>query len=134
DQRDLWGTDQQPDEDEPRARLSIPRAERIFYMRYATTEGMPLDEIYELTHSDRWFLDHMQQIVEEEERIAAVGPLHSWTAEDFRRAKRCGFSDRQISRLIGSKDMQVRARRIELGVKPVFKSVDTCAAEFEAYT
>ena len=134
DQRDLWGTDQQPDEDELRARLSIPRAERIFYMRYAIKAGMSLDEIYELTHIDRWFLDHMQQIVEEEERIAAVGPLSAWTAEDFRRAKRYGFSDRQISRLIGSKDTQVRARRIELGVKPVFKSVDTCAAEFEAYT
>ncbi len=134
DQRDLWGTDQQPDEDELRARLSIPRAERIFYMRYAIKAGMSLDAIYELTHIDRWFLDHMKQIVEEEERIAAVGPLGSWTADDFRRAKRCGFSDRQISRLIGSKDTQVRARRIELGVKPVFKSVDTCAAEFEAYT
>jgi carbamoyl-phosphate synthase large subunit len=134
DNRDLWGTDQQPGDDEIRARLSIPRAERIFYIRYAIKAGIPLDEIHELSHIDRWFLDHMQQIVEEEEQIQTIGPLPNWTDKQFLHVKRLGFSDRQIARLIGSKDSQVRARRIELGVKPVFKSVDTCAAEFEAYT
>lgn len=134
DNRDLWGTDLQPDEDEIVARLSTPRAERIFYLRYAIKSGMTIDQIYELTHIDRWFLDHLQQIVEEEDRMAAVGPLSNWTATEFLRAKKAGFSDRQIAKLIDSNDSQVRARRIELGVKPVYKSVDTCAAEFEAQT
>lgn len=134
DNRDLWGTDAQPSEDEIRARLSTPRAERIFYMRYALKAGMSIEQIYELTHIDRWFLDHMAQIVEQEEEIAAGGPLENWTREMFWKAKRFGFSDRQIGRLVGSNEWQVRTKRLALGVRPVFKSVDTCAAEFEAYT
>ncbi len=134
DNRDLWGTEDQPSDGEIRARLSTPRAERIFYIRYAMKAGMSIDEIYELTHIDRWFLDHMLQIVEQEGFIKATGTLENWTREQFYKIKRFGFSDRQIGRLIGSNETQVRARRIELGVKPVFKSVDTCAAEFEAYT
>ncbi len=134
DSRDLWGTESQPSDDEIRARLSTPRAERIFYMRYAMKAGMSIDEIYELTHIDRWFLDHMLQIVEQEDVIAKAGPLENWTRELFFYIKRFGFSDRQIGKLIGTNEWQVRARRIELGVRPVFKSVDTCAAEFEAVT
>lgn len=134
DNRDLWGTEAQPSDDEIRARLSTPRADRIFYMRYALKAGMSIDEIYELTHIDRWFLDHMSRIVEEESVIAGYGSLENWTRDMFWGVKRIGFSDRQIARIIGCSEMQVRARRKELGVKPVFKSVDTCAAEFEAYT
>ncbi|MGV3484179.1 MAG: carbamoyl-phosphate synthase large subunit [Planctomycetaceae bacterium] len=134
DNRDLWGTDAQPSDEEIRARLSIPRADRIFYMRYAIKAGMPIEEIYELTHIDRWFLDQLAQIVEQESVIAGYGSLEKWTREQFRHVKRLGFSDRQIGRLIGGNEWQVRTRRIELGVRPVFKSVDTCAAEFEAYT
>jgi carbamoyl-phosphate synthase large subunit len=134
DNRDLWGTDAQPNDDEIRARLSTPRADRIFYMRYALKAGMSIDAIYELTHIDRWFLDHMSQIVEQESVIAGYGPLENWTRDLFWNVKRFGFSDRQIGKLIGCSEMQVRARRVELGVTPVFKSVDTCAAEFEAYT
>jgi carbamoyl-phosphate synthase large subunit len=134
DNRDLWGTDLQPSDDEIRARLSTPRADRIFYMRYALKAGMSINEIYELTHIDPWFLDHMSQIVEQEPVIVSNGPLENWTREMMWNTKRFGFSDRQIGRLLGSNEWQVRARRIELGVRPVFKSVDTCAAEFEAYT
>jgi len=134
DNRDLWGTEAQPNDDEIRARLSTPRADRIFYMRYAMKAGMSINEIYELTHIDRWFLDHMLQIVEQENVIAGYGALENWSRDKFWDIKRHGFSDRQIARLISSSETQVRAKRIELGVRPVFKSVDTCAAEFEAYT
>jgi carbamoyl-phosphate synthase large subunit len=134
DSRDLWGTDLQPSDEEIQARLSTPRADRIFYMRYALKAGMSIDAIYELSHIDRWFLDHMAQIVEYETVIAGNGPLEGWTRDMFWETKRLGFSDRQIARIIGSNDFQVRQKRLELGIRAVFKSVDTCAAEFEAYT
>jgi len=134
DSRDLWGTDLQPSDEEIQARLSTPRADRIFYMRYALKAGMPIDQIYELTHIDRWFLDNMAQIVEHESVIASNGPLDGWTYDMFWETKRQGFSDRQIGRIVGSSEMQVRQKRISLGVRAVFKSVDTCAAEFEAFT
>ncbi len=134
DNRDLWGTPAQPTEDEIRARLGTPRADRIFYIRYAMKAGLSIDEIYDLCRVDRWFLDQMAQIIEYESVISGNGPLEQWTSEKFWDAKRRGFSDRQIAKLIESNESHVRSRRLELGIKPVFKSVDTCAAEFEAYT
>ncbi len=134
DNRDLWGTENQPDKDEIRAKLSTPGAERIFYIRYAMKNGSTINEIHELTHIDLWFLDHLAQIIEEEDRLAAIGSLDAITRDDLWIAKRHGFSDRQIANLLSTMESKVRARRLELGVRPVFKSVDTCAAEFEAYT
>lgn len=134
DGKDLWGTDQQPDRDEIRAKLATPGSERVFYIRYAMKDGMSVDEVHELTHIDPWFLDHVWQIVQLEDDIAAIGKLTNWTEADFRRVKRDGFSDIQIGNLIGADPMDVRTRRKELGVVAVYKSVDTCAAEFEAYT
>ncbi|TWT91264.1 carbamoyl-phosphate synthase large subunit [Stieleria varia] len=134
DNRDLWGTDEQPDIDAIKAKLGTPGAERIFYMRYAIKAGISIDEIFSLTHIDRWFLDHMVQIIEMEERIAAIGSLDEINHDQMWDAKRDGFSDRQLAKLLGSTETKVRARRLELGIKPAYKSVDTCAAEFEAYT
>ena len=134
DNRDAWGTDSQPDEDEIRAKLSTPGAERVFHIRYALKSGMSIDEVFRLTNIDRWFLDHIAQIVEQENRLAAIGSLEQLSRDDLWEAKRDGFSDRQIARITGTTETQVRARRLELGIRPVFKSVDTCAAEFEAYT
>ncbi|MGB7326104.1 MAG: carbamoyl-phosphate synthase large subunit [Rubripirellula sp.] len=134
DNRDKWGTEEQPDEDEITAKLSIPNADRIFYIRYAMKSGMTIDQIHELTHIDVWFLDHLSQIVEEETRLIAIGSLASITADQMRSAKRNGFSDRQLAKIFGSTEKKVRAHRKEMGIRPVFKSVDTCAAEFEAYT
>ncbi len=134
DNRDAWSTDNQPDEDEIRAKLSTPGAERIFYIRYALKSGMTIDEVFALTNIDIWFLDHMAQIVEEENRLIAIGSLEAMTRDDMWRAKRAGFSDRQIATITSTTEGKVRARRIEQGIRPVFKSVDTCAAEFEAYT
>ena len=134
DSRDRWGTENEPDMDEIRARLSTPGAERIFYMRYAMKAGMSIDEVYELTNIDRWFLDHMSQIIEEENRLREHGSLDSLSYDELWNAKRLGFSDRQLATITSTTELGVRSRRKELGIKPVFKSVDTCAAEFEAYT
>ncbi len=134
DNRDKWGTESQPDADEIRAKLSTPGSERIFYIRYALKSGMTINEIYALTNIDVWFLDHLAQIVEEENRLIEIGSLEAMSIEDMWQAKRNGFSDRQIASITGTTETKVRTRRLELGIRPVFKSVDTCAAEFEAYT
>jgi carbamoyl-phosphate synthase large subunit len=134
DQRDAWGTDVQPDGDEIRAKLSTPGAERIFYIRYAMKSGMTLEEINSLTNIDVWFLDHMLQIIEAENRLIEIGTLDAISRDEMWQAKRMGFSDRQIAKITSTTETTVRAKRIEQGIRPVFKSVDTCAAEFEAYT
>ena len=134
DNRDRWATEQQPDLDEIRAKLSTPGAERIFYIRYALKAGMSIDEVFGLTNIDLWFLDHLSQIVEHENRLIEIGSLDGFTRDLMWEAKRDGFSDRQIATIVSATETQVRAKRLELGVKPVYKSVDTCAAEFEAYT
>jgi len=134
DHRDLWGTDAQPDEDEIRAKLSTPNAERVFYIRYALKAGMSAAEVHAITHIDIWFLDHLVQLVEQEDQLREIGSLEAIDEQCMRNAKRNGFSDRQLACITGTTELKVRARRLELGVKPVYKSVDTCAAEFEAYT
>ncbi|MBX3434705.1 MAG: carbamoyl-phosphate synthase large subunit [Pirellulales bacterium] len=134
DGTDLWGTDRQPTREEIDAKLSRPCPERIHYLRYAFKDGMTVDEAFDLTKIDRWFLDNLHEIVEMEEEIRAAGSLAATTPELLRTAKRFGFSDRQLAVMLGSSDMEVRAKRIEWGILAAFKSVDTCAAEFEAYT
>ena len=134
DSKDLWGTDEQPSEDEIRAKLTTPNAERVWYLRYAIKSGMTLEEIHELTAIDPWFLDQLLQLVELEEEFRLVEGLDAVSAEMMRRAKQAGFSDRQLANLWHATEMQVRSRRKQLGVIVTFKSVDTCAAEFEAYT
>jgi carbamoyl-phosphate synthase large subunit len=100
---------------------------RIFYVRYALLAGFSVGKINELTNIDPWFLENIRQIVEEETNIA--NGLSS-----LRRAKQFGFSDRQLAYLTKSTESEVRAKRIKEGVLPTFRLVDTCAAEFEAYT
>ncbi|TWT78972.1 Carbamoyl-phosphate synthase large chain [Planctomycetes bacterium CA13] len=134
DNRDAWGTDAQPDDHTIRAKLSTPGAERIFYIRYAMKAGMSIDEIFELTRIDRWFLDQLIQIVEQENELLKLGSLANLTHKQMWEAKRNGFSDRQLAKITSSTELKVRATRLEMGIKPVYKSVDTCAAEFEAYT
>lgn len=134
DNRDLWGTDAQPDMDEIKAKLSTPGDQRVFHIRYAMKAGMSIDEIFVLTHIDRWFLDHLSQIVEQEETLIKIGSLAEMDQCSMWQAKREGFSDRQLAKIFGSTETKVRQKRLELDVRPVFKSVDTCAAEFEAYT
>ncbi len=134
DGSDLWGTDEQPDEATIREKLSRPCPERVWHIRYAFKSGMTVDEVFELTAIDRWFLDNLLEIVETEERLCACGSFEQLPAELMRTAKRQGFSDRQLAIIFDTTQIEVRARRLELGIVATFKSVDTCAAEFEAYT
>ncbi len=114
--------------------LARPNPWRLLYVKQALKTGMSLDEIADLTHIDPWFLFNMRQIVQMEERIAAAGAVGALHAGLLREAKRTGFSDAQIAALIGSEETAVRERRLANDVQAVYKLVDTCAAEFEAYT
>jgi carbamoyl-phosphate synthase large subunit len=134
DSKDRWGTPTQPTREEIRAKLAVPGAERVWYIRYAMNDGMSLDEIYELTGIDHWFLDELVQIVEMEDELRAIGDPATASDEQLRRAKQFGFSDRQLSHIWHMTEMEVRAERKRRGIIATFKSVDTCAAEFEAYT
>ncbi|MEX0867223.1 MAG: carbamoyl-phosphate synthase large subunit, partial [Pirellulales bacterium] len=135
DSKDRWGTDEQPEIDEIRARLATPRDGRVWYIRYAMKAGMTLEEIHELTNIDPWFLDQLQEIVELEEELRSLaGGLEAADEPLLRRAKQFGFSDRQLATIWSTSELEVRDRRKRLGVVATFKSVDTCAAEFEAYT
>ena len=134
DHADLWGTPEQPDADEIRAMLARPNSERVWYLRYAIKSGMTMEKIHEITAIDPWFLDHLFQLVEIEDEIAACDLLANMSTDLMRKAKQSGFSDRQIATLTDSTEMEVREDRVRRGVVAVFKAVDTCAAEFEAYT
>ena len=113
-------------------KLRVPNWERVWYIAEAMRSGMGLDEIYELTKIDRWFLHNMKEIVEFEKTVGSrQSPISS---QQLRRAKELGFSDRRLAELTKTKEIEIRKLRKEYGVKAVFKRVDTCAAEFVAHT
>ncbi len=118
-------------------RLVSPHPERLAYVRYAFEKGMSVREVARLTSMDPWFLNQMKQITDEIKAIAKTG-REAVTAEELRAAKRMGVSDERLAsewNLEGAAGIaDVRELRAKLGVKPVFKLVDTCAAEFESYT
>ncbi|MBL9122353.1 MAG: carbamoyl-phosphate synthase large subunit, partial [Planctomycetaceae bacterium] len=134
DPKDRWGTPQQPNGDEIRAKLSIPNSERAWYIRYAFKHGMTIDDVHALTNIDHWFLDNLYQLYEFEEELRAVGSLEAVSDEMLRTAKRYGYSDRQLATIWETTEPDVREERKGRGIIATFKSVDTCAAEFEAYT
>ncbi|HEX3601638.1 MAG TPA: carbamoyl-phosphate synthase large subunit, partial [Lacipirellulaceae bacterium] len=142
DRLDLWGTPEQPNAEQIVAKLTKPGAERVWYLRYAFKSGMSVAQVYELTGIDPWFLDNLHEIYETEEELRTVSqPLAApgvfagrVSAELLRTAKRQGFSDRQLAKIFNVSEMDVRQERLRLGIRTTFKSVDTCAAEFEAYT
>jgi carbamoyl-phosphate synthase large subunit len=112
-------------------KLLSPDPDRIFYVKRALDLGWAHAEIYRMTGIDPWFLDQMQQIVDMEKRIT---PLMD--DADLRESKRMGFSDARIAQLMGrgTRETEVRGRRLAAGIKPVYKRVDTCAAEFVSHT
>ncbi|MEW5762198.1 MAG: carbamoyl-phosphate synthase large subunit [Bacillota bacterium] len=125
--------------EEVRRRLTVPNPERLFYIRYAYLLGMSTDEIYSLSKIDRWFLDNIKEIVACEEELRRQRrdggtPLEAWGPAMVLKAKQQGFSDRQLAVLAGTDEGTVRAYRRQHGIRAAFKLVDTCAAEFEAYT
>jgi carbamoyl-phosphate synthase large subunit len=111
-------------------------ADRIFYIRAALDAGVSVDKIHEITQVDPWFLNNMADIVRFEKHLTpAVLQSSSQQQETvFRKAKQMGFSDVQIGALVGMDEHSFRALRKDLGLGAVYKLVDTCAAEFEAYT
>jgi carbamoyl-phosphate synthase large subunit len=121
------------EKDNLRQELRLPGAERIWYVADAFRQGFTLDEVAKLTGIDPWFLIQIADLVEEE-KIVRKGGLDSLDAERFRALKRKGFSDARIATLIRQPEDLVRKRRIMSGVRPVFKRVDTCAAEFSTST
>jgi len=115
------------------SKLEVPTWERIFHVRRAFLAGMSVDEVADRTRIDPWFLDAIRKMVREEKCLAEKSPA-TLSREEVRRCKRLGLSDAAIGRAMGCGEAAVRARRRELGVIPVSKTIDTCAAEFEAYT
>ncbi len=134
DGKDLWGTPEQPSLEEVRQKLAVPNDKRLWYIRYGFKYGMSIDEIYELTYIDRWFLDQIKQLVEMEETLQSVPRIEDCSTELLRQAKQYGFSDRQLATIWNIPEMEVRAERKRRGVVAVYKAVDTCAGEFEAFT
>ncbi len=119
--------------DELLAQACIGTPERIFQLEAVMRRGKSIDEVYAATKVDPWFLDQMSAITEERVHLAEVG-FQDLTRAGWKRAKRLGFSDAQLAWLWGRTEAEVRSRRLELGVLPTYKTVDTCAAEFDAKT
>jgi len=133
-----------------RQRLRVPNALRVFFIREAFLAGIELEEIHDLTHIDPWFLHQIRQIVDKERYLRRRGRSlrkaagsegvglellkERITPEELREAKAYGFSDVQLAHMWGTDEETVRQLRLALNVVPAFKLVDTCAAEFEAYT
>ncbi|MBD2384540.1 carbamoyl-phosphate synthase large subunit [Cylindrospermum sp. FACHB-282] len=131
-----WGCDKAeklPSGEQIRAQLRTPNPDRIFAVRHAMQSGISIEEIYELTAIDRWFLDKMQHLLEVEKFLKRT-PLKQLTKEQMYAVKQDGYSDRQIAYATKTHEDEVRAYRKQLEVVPVYKTVDTCAAEFEAFT
>ncbi|MBA2241910.1 MAG: carbamoyl-phosphate synthase large subunit, partial [Chthoniobacterales bacterium] len=168
------GQEKRVDAETLRVRLTVPNAERIFHIAQAFQDGMSIEEVFDATKIDRWFLHNIRQIVDEAAALGrarilrAVADILSDTSTmdgeaahepapqnaeqsaqnlratqpqnpqdlraTLRRAKKLGFSDRQLAVAWNSTEQQVRALRKALGVTPTYRLVDTCAAEFEAYT
>ena len=125
--------DHLPDEslESLRGALRQPTSERIYQVKRALLRGLSVEEIHELTGIDPWFLSQMRELVEAETAYTA---LEAVDERAMRRMKRRGFSDRQLGALRGETEGEARDRRWKLGVRPVYKMVDTCAGEFPSAT
>lgn len=124
-----WGFDHEGDfhttRDKISRMLAVPNNERIFWLQTAFVHGFTVEEIFEITKIDRWFLNQLQELADAGRNLASM---------DLKKAKKLGFSDRQIAYARGMSEDEVRSQRKEKGIIPTYRLVDTCAAEFEAYT
>ena len=114
-------------------RAAIATPDRPFQLEAVLRRGVSIEQVYEATRVDPWFLDQISIIIDERAHLAATG-FDAMTRADWRRAKRLGFSDAQLAWLWSVDEAAVRAARLALGVRTTFKTVDTCGAEFEADT
>lgn len=119
-------------------KLTIPNADRILYIGYALRRGMSVEKVSELTRIDPWFIHNIKEIVDMEKKIINLKNTNIGNEKEFLyllwKAKRYGFSDLQIAKLLGKDELLIRKIRKKRKIRPVYKLVDTCAAEFEAYT
>ncbi|MEF2559703.1 MAG: carbamoyl-phosphate synthase large subunit [Eggerthellaceae bacterium] len=113
--------------------VGLPTEDRVFYVAEAFRRGWSIDQVFAASKIDRWFLSRIYDIIMVEQALSQYS-LDDLDAQDLLQAKRYGLSDAQIGYLCDADELTVRARRKELGVIPVFKTVDTCAAEFESLT
>ena len=130
--------DTHPDLQEIENELINPNSKRIFYIREAFQKEIPLERIYELSRIDPWFLYHIQQIYIMEKQLKNSSEKglrpEEWDPDFLKMVKEYGFSDVQLANLFGTDEQSIREIRGSKGIEPVYKLVDTCAAEFEAYT
>ncbi len=156
-----YGGDDRPEDKVIKKKLGTPNAERIFYIRHAFQAGYTVEQIFDLTRIDPWFLHQLREICEMEEDLkrlgaelaaarevarqdgAAVIETAAWARvfeqppgnlARLRRAKESGYSDAQLAHLLGAEFDVVRGKRKNLGIQTTYRLVDTCAAEFEAFT
>ena len=127
------------DEAKLNRKLSVPSQGRLYYIRYAFKMGRSIDEVFELTKIDRWFLDQLKQLVDFEDVLTQYEKLEDVPRDVLFQAKQMGYSDPQLANLYLGKIttdtiLEVREHRKSLSIEPVYKLVDTCAAEFEAAT
>ncbi|MFN3976304.1 MAG: carbamoyl-phosphate synthase large subunit [Aquificaceae bacterium] len=118
------------DDEEIKRAIRTPNPNRLWYIASAFRKGYSLQEVYELSKIDPWFLENIRQIVEFESLLKG----RSLTPEVLRRAKEMGYSDVEIARLVGRREEEIRELRQKWNILPTFKGVDTCAGEFVAYT
>ena len=121
------------DKAEIRRELATPRAERMLFVADAFRAGFSIQEIYDICKIDFWFLAQIEDLVKEEQKIVS-GSLQDLDFNTLRRLKRKGFSDKRIAQLLGLPEKDVREHRYSLNLHPVYKRVDTCAAEFDTDT
>jgi carbamoyl-phosphate synthase large subunit len=136
-EHDSYGFDQVPEADAYvyiGEVLSRPTPWRLWYVGEAVRRGMSMEELFERTKIDPWFLHQIKAVIDLEETIAEGPSGQVPEPELLRRAKRDGLSDVRIAKLRGVSEEAVRQRRLQAGIRPVFKRIDTCAAEFEAHT
>jgi carbamoyl-phosphate synthase large subunit len=129
----LWSEIETLNEEDLNAMLVRPTQNRLFYIRHALQKGMTVERIADLSGIDPWFLNNIREIIDLEEMLKTNGSRHI-PFDLLKNAKRFGFSDRQIGIITGMQETDIRNLREQAGIRPVYKLVDTCAAEFEAYT
>ena len=127
------GGDELPDDKTIRSKLATPNNERVFYLRYAFLAGYTVEQIFNLSKIDPWFLTQLKEITEIEVELKRYN-LNAVPLPLLRQAKQAGFSDAQLAEILKSELFAVRAARKERGVGTTYRLVDTCAAEFEAFT
>ena len=115
-------------------KLEIPNAQRLWYLAEAFRRGYSVSDVCQLTQIDPWFLQHLREIVETESKIQQWNKTTPPTGELLYTVKQMGFSDRRLAHLMGRKEEEIRSLRLQHGIRAVYRTVDTCAAEFAAYT